>query len=99
MLPLSVVRWLSFSSSVYIPSAATFVVINIYALSGAFNIFLLYFTRRDLFFCIADAEPLPLHTFDADAATGKYNERGSNSDEEVLSRAPSSLAFAVGTVW
>ena len=49
MLPLSIVRWISFSGQNETPSVATFIVINIYALSGAFNVLLLLMTRSDLF--------------------------------------------------
>jgi len=50
VLPLSIVRWIGFSQEKQIPSVATFIVINIYALSGAFNALLLLWTRSGLFF-------------------------------------------------
>jgi len=49
VLPLSIVRWIGFSRPQGdIPSAATFIVVFIYTLSGAMNVFLLLYTRPRL---------------------------------------------------
>jgi len=50
VLPLSIVRWITgFGTNPHhIPSAATFIVISIYSLSGAFNAMLFLLTRSDL---------------------------------------------------
>jgi len=50
VLPLSVVRWITgFGSSTHrLPSEATFIVIFIYSLSGAFNTILYLLTRSEL---------------------------------------------------
>jgi len=50
VLPLSIVRWITgFGTNPHhIPSAATFIVISIYSLSGAFNALLFLLTRSDL---------------------------------------------------
>ncbi|KAI0040915.1 hypothetical protein FA95DRAFT_1646065 [Auriscalpium vulgare] len=47
VLPLSIVRWISFRTG-SAPSAATFVVIFLYGLSGASNVLLLLLTRPQL---------------------------------------------------
>lgn len=50
VLPLSVVRWITgFGADPHqMPSAATFIVISIYGLSGALNAMLFLLTRSDL---------------------------------------------------
>jgi hypothetical protein len=49
VLPLSIVRWTDFAQGSHAPSVATFIVINVYALSGAFNALLLLWTRPNFF--------------------------------------------------
>src|SRR6266850_1371092 len=44
VLPLSVVRWLAYNHK-RVPSAATFVVMSMYSLSGAINVLLLVIVR------------------------------------------------------
>ncbi|KAA1473968.1 hypothetical protein DENSPDRAFT_840507 [Dentipellis sp. KUC8613] len=56
VLPLSIVRWLTFSTGGNVPSAATFVVITLYGLSGMVNVLLLVLTRPRL---LLFSEPLP----------------------------------------
>ncbi|KAA1473969.1 hypothetical protein DENSPDRAFT_780811 [Dentipellis sp. KUC8613] len=56
VLPLSIVRWLTFSTGGSVPSAATFVVITLYGLSGVVNVLLMLLTRPRL---LLFSEPLP----------------------------------------
>ncbi|TFY64241.1 hypothetical protein EVG20_g6012 [Dentipellis fragilis] len=56
VLPLSIVRWLTFNTGGSVPSAATFVVITLYGLSGMVNVLLLLLTRPRL---LLFSEPLP----------------------------------------
>lgn len=69
ILPLSVVRWISFvqergGRTNSIPSSATFTVISIYGLSGAFNVILFVVTRPEsiLFGRRSDLGMLPERT-------------------------------------
>jgi hypothetical protein len=72
VLPLSIIRWTDFSQGNRAPSIATFIVINIYALSGAFNALLLLWTRPH-FFLFQD-------TSAGQAPAAKWVIRGSSTD-------------------
>ncbi|KAI0058572.1 hypothetical protein BV25DRAFT_1786561, partial [Artomyces pyxidatus] len=48
VLPLSVVRWITFRTQLSVPSAATFCVVFLFSLSGACNVLLLLLTRPQL---------------------------------------------------
>ncbi|KIM89215.1 hypothetical protein PILCRDRAFT_61176, partial [Piloderma croceum F 1598] len=72
VLPLSIVRWTDFAQGSKEPSVATFIVINIYALSGAFNALLLLWTRPN-FFIFKD-------TSMGQAPMAKWNIPGSSTD-------------------
>lgn len=74
VLPLSIVRWIGFSPERQMSSVATFIVINVYALSGAFNALLLLWTRLDLFLFRKTSVGL------APPAKSQWDIRGSSAD-------------------
>ncbi|EIN11601.1 hypothetical protein PUNSTDRAFT_25580, partial [Punctularia strigosozonata HHB-11173 SS5] len=48
ILPMSIVRWFMFTPSHSVPSVATLIVVSIFGLSGAANVFLLLYARPGL---------------------------------------------------
>jgi hypothetical protein len=74
VLPLSAVRWMTFYQANHgggmpISAAATFGVIAIYELSGAFNVILLFTTRSDVL--LFHRKQRPQQPNDNDSALGR----------------------------
>ena len=94
VLPLSAVRWMTFYRAKHgggkpISAAATFGVIAIYELSGAFNVILLFTTRSDVL--LFHRKQRPQQPNDNDSALGRLPDmpsHGSHPDTYVRQHRP-----------
>ncbi|KAK0494649.1 hypothetical protein EDD18DRAFT_351837 [Armillaria luteobubalina] len=83
VFPVTIVRWLSFSEKVYVPSGATFFAGILFALSGLFNSILYTATRPDLVASTITPLGIPDAKLDDDFP-GQLVGFGLDSDEESL---------------
>ncbi|KAK0470527.1 hypothetical protein IW261DRAFT_1005489 [Armillaria novae-zelandiae] len=81
--PVTVVRWLSFSDKVYVPSGATFFAGILFSLSGLFNSILYTATRPDLVASTITPLGIPDAKLDDDLP-GQLIGFGLDSDEESI---------------
>jgi hypothetical protein len=80
VLPLSIVRWITFSKQAHsVPSVLTLLVVTIFGLSGAANVFLLVYARPGLLLL----RPSRYHSH---ATSRKTQFRTGSTNDAVLSK-------------
>ncbi|PBK68884.1 hypothetical protein ARMSODRAFT_1019459 [Armillaria solidipes] len=85
VFPVTIVRWLTFSDGVYVPSGATFFASVLFSSSGLFNSILYTATRPDL--VASTITPLGIPDAKLDDFPGRLVDFGLDTDELSLSHS------------